>query len=150
LREGEPKLFYPNLAIIRTCGEAAEFGTITSAAEHFYSWRHIWPDHYTTIRPPLGVVRNQEALAQGLLNPHALLDILRACSVFMDLPNGKRVKVLGRYQQQRAARRIVQRLRSGATPADRSGVIWHTQGSGSRSPWCSSGGCCAPHPISAI
>ena len=130
LREGEPKLFYPNLAIVRTCGEAAEFGTITSAPEHFYSWRHIWPDRYATVRPPLGVVRGQEALVQGLLNPHALLDMLRTCSVFMDLPNGRRVKVLARYQQHRAARRIIQRLRSGAAPADRSGVIWHTQGSG--------------------
>jgi type I restriction enzyme R subunit len=130
LREGEPRLFYPNLAVVRTCGEAAEFGTITSAQEHFYAWRNIWPDKYAAIRPPLGVVRGQEELVQGLLNPYALLDMLRTCSAFMDLPNGKRVKVLARYQQHRAARRIVQRLRDGTTPMRRSGVIWHTQGSG--------------------
>lgn len=130
LREGEPKLFYPNLAVIRTCGEAAEFGTISSAPEHFYAWRTIWPEHYAAIDPPLGVSRAQERLVQGLLNPHALLDMLRTCSVFMDLPNGKRVKVLARYQQHRAARRIVDRLRTGKTPAERSGVVWHTQGSG--------------------
>jgi type I restriction enzyme R subunit len=130
LREGEPKLFYPNLAVIRTCGESAEFGTITSAEEHFYAWRNIWPDRYAIIEAPLGVVREQEELVQGLLNPGALLDMLRTCSVFMDLPNGKRVKVLARYQQHRAARRIVQRLREGTTPMARSGVIWHTQGSG--------------------
>ena len=131
LREGEPKLFYPNLAVIRTCGEAAEFGTISSAPEHFYGWRNIWPaaicrDHIRR----LGEVRAQEPLVQGLLNPHCLLDLLRTCSVFMDLPNGKRVKVVARYQQHRAARRIVERLRTGGTPADRSGVVWHTQGSG--------------------
>ena len=130
LREGEPKLFYPNLMVIRTCGEAAEFGTISSAPEHFYSWRSIWPDHYASITAPLGVVRQQEQLVQGLLNPHCLLDMLRTCSVFMDLPNGKRVKVLARYQQHRAARRIAQRLRDGETPMERSGVVWHTQGSG--------------------
>lgn len=130
LHEGEPKLFYPNLMVIRTCGEAAEFGTISSAPEHFYSWRNIWPDQYATITPPLGVVRAQEDLVQGLLNPHCLLDMLRTCSVFMDLPNGKRVKVLARYQQHRAARRIVERLRTGETPTERSGVVWHTQGSG--------------------
>lgn len=130
LREGEPKLFYPNLAVIRTCGEAAEFGSISSAPEHFYSWRNIWPDQYAAITPPLGAVRAQEELVQGLLNPHCLLDMLRTCSVFMDLPNGKRVKVLARYQQHRAARRITQRLRAGETPMERSGVIWHTQGSG--------------------
>jgi type I restriction enzyme R subunit len=130
LREGEPKLFYPNLLVIRTCGERAEFGTISSAEEHFYSWRNIWPERYAAIDPPLGVVRGQERLVQGLLNPHALLDMLRTCSVFMDLPNDKRVKVLARYQQHRAARRIAQRLRAGATSAERSGVVWHTQGSG--------------------
>lgn len=130
LREGEPKLFYPNLAVIRTCGEAAEFGTISSATEHFYGWRNIWPEKFAAISPPLGEARAQEELVQGLLNPHCLLDMLRTCSVFMDLPNGKRVKVLARYQQHRAARRIVERLRAGETPLDRSGVVWHTQGSG--------------------
>lgn len=130
LREGEPKLFYLNLAVIRTCGEAAEFGTISSAPEHFCGWRNVWPEQYATINPPLGLTRPQEELVQGLLNPHALLDMLRTCSVFMDLPNGKRVKVLARYQQHRAARRIVERLRTGETPIERSGVVWHTQGSG--------------------
>jgi type I restriction enzyme R subunit len=130
LREGEPKLFFPNLAVVRTCGEAAEFGTITSAEEHFYGWRSIWPERYAAIDPPLGTVRPQEELVQGLLNRHALLDMLRTCSVFMDLPSGKRVKVLARYQQHRAARKIAQRLREGTTPEARSGVVWHTQGSG--------------------
>ncbi len=130
LREGEPKLFYPNLMVIRTCGEAAEFGSISSAPEHFYRWRNIWPEQYVAITPPLGVVREQEELVQGLLNPHCLLDILRTCTVFKDTDSGKRVKVLARYQQHRAARRIVERLRTGQTPMERSGVIWHTQGSG--------------------
>ena len=40
------------------------------------------------------------------------------------------MKVLCRYQQHRAARRIVERLRTGETPMERSGVVWHTQGSG--------------------
>lgn len=130
LREGEPKLFYPNLAVIRTCGEAAEFGTISSTPEHFYGWRNVWPKAYAAITPPLGEVRAQEELVQGLLNPHCLLDMLRTCSVFMDLPDGKRVKVLARYQQHRAAHRIIERLRSGETSTARSGVVWHTQGSG--------------------
>ena len=130
LREGEPKLFYPNLAVIRTCGEAAEFGSISSAPEHFYGWRNVWPERYAQITPPLDEVRAQEELVQGILNPHCLLDMLRTCSVFKDTESGKRVKVLARYQQHRAARRIVERLRTGATPIERGGVIWHTQGSG--------------------
>ena len=69
-------------------------------------------------------------MIQGLLAPATLLDVLRTCSVFMDTDSGKRVKVVCRYQQYRAARRIVERLRIGKTPEERSGVVWHTQGSG--------------------
>lgn len=130
LREGEPRLFYPNLLLVRSCGEAADAGTISSGPEHYYAWKSVWPERHATITPPLGTVRAQEELVQGLLNPDALLDMLRSCSVFMDLPNGKRVKVVARYQQHRAARRIVARLRDGKSAMERSGVVWHTQGSG--------------------
>ena len=36
-----------------------------------------------------------------------LLQMLRTCTVFMDTDDGRRVKVVGRYQQYRAARRVV-------------------------------------------
>lgn len=130
LKEGEPHLFDTNLLLIRTCGEKAEFGTITSGHEHFYAWKSIWPEHFAEYRPPLGIEREQEKLIQGLLPPATLLDVLRTCAVFMDTDDGKRIKVVCRYQQYRAARKIVDRLRHGATLDDRSGVIWHTQGSG--------------------
>ena len=116
--------------MIRTCGEKAEFGTITSGHEHFYAWKDIWPERNRDYTPPLGVEREQEVLIQGLLAPETLLDILRTCSVFMDTDSGRRIKVVSRYQQYRAARKIVERLRSGKTPEERSGVVWHTQGSG--------------------
>ena len=130
LREGEPRLFYSNLLLIRTCGEKAEFGTITSGHEHFYAWKDIWPEARRAYKPPLGIEREQERMIQGLLAPGTLLDVLRTCAVFMDTDSGKRVKVVCRYQQYRAARRIVERLRTGKTPEQRSGVVWHTQGSG--------------------
>jgi len=130
LREGEPRLFFTNLLVIRTCGENAEFGTITSGHEHFYAWKDIWPECRRTYTPPLGEKREQEQMIQGMLAPDTLLDILRTCSVFMDSDSGKRVKVVCHYQQYRAARRIVERLRNGKTPEERSGVVWHTQGSG--------------------
>ncbi len=130
LREGEPRFFYSNLLLIRTCGEQAEFGTITSGHEHFYAWKDIWPESLQKYSPPLGVEREQEKLVQGLLNPSSLLDILRTCTVFMDTDEGKRIKVISRYQQYRAARKIVERLLTGESAEDRSGVVWHTQGSG--------------------
>jgi len=136
LREGEPRLFHTNLLLIRTCGEKAEFGTITSVHEHFYAWKFPLTPTLSQVGEmeqchlPLGVEREQERLIQGLLALATLLDVLRTCTVFMDTDSGRRVKVVCRYQQYRAARRIVERLHTGRTPEERSGVVWHTQGSG--------------------
>jgi type I restriction enzyme, R subunit len=130
LREGEPRLFFTNQLLIRTSGEQADIGSITSTDEEFFfPWRDIYPEKYRTFTPPLGKVRPQETLIQGVLPKETLLDIIRTCSIFMDV--GKvRVKVVARYQQYRAVCKIIDRLRTGKTPAARSGVIWHTQGSG--------------------
>ena len=130
LREGEPRLYHTNLLLIRTCGEKAEFGTITSGHEHFYAWKDICREEHRSYAPPLGIEREQEQLIQGLLAPATLIEVLRTCTVFMDTDSGKRVKVVCRYQQYRAARRIAERLRSGKNAEERSGVVWHTQGSG--------------------
>ncbi|MDP2025521.1 type I restriction endonuclease subunit R [Sulfuriferula sp.] len=130
LREGEPRLFHTNLLLISTCGEKATYGSVTSGYEHFYAWKDIWPESNRAYTPPLGVEREQERMIQGLLAPATLLDVLRTCTVFMDTDSGKRVKVVCRYQQYRAAHRIVARLRTGQTMEERSGVVWHTQGSG--------------------
>ncbi len=130
LREGESRLFYTNLLVVRTCGESAEFGTISSEYGHFFAWKDIWPESNRKYVPPLGVERGQEKLIQGLLAPETLLHVLRTCAVFMDTPDGRRIKVVCRYQQYRAARKIMERMRRGKTPDERSGVVWHTQGSG--------------------
>ena len=114
--------------IVRTNGDKAEFGSITATQEeYFYPWRDIWPEKYRDYTPPLGVERRQELLVQGIFPKETLLDIVRTCTVFMDV--GKtRAKIVARYQQYRAVNKIVERLRTGQTPTDRSGVIWHTQG----------------------
>lgn len=130
LREGEPRLFHTNLLMITTCGEKAAYGSITSGYEHFHPWKDIWPEKFRDYTPPLGIEREQEILIQGLLPPETLLDVLRSCSVFMDTDSGKRVKVICRYQQYRAARKMLARLRAGKNAEERSGVVWHTQGSG--------------------
>lgn len=130
LREGEPRLFHSNLLVITTCGEKAAYGSITSGYEHFHPWKDIWPEKFRDYTPPLGVEREQEILIQGLLPPETLLDVLRSCSVFMDTDSGKRVKVVCRYQQYRAAKKMLARLRAGKDAEERSGVVWHTQGSG--------------------
>lgn len=130
LREGAPQLFFTNLLLIRTCGERADYGTISSAPEHFYAWKDIWPEQNREYSPPLGIEREQEKLIQGLLAPATLIKILRTCTVYMDTSGGRRIKVVCRYQQYRAACKIIDRLRARTKDNPGSGVVWHTQGSG--------------------
>lgn len=126
LKEGEPRLFHSNLLLIRSSGVEADYGTITSGEEHFYPWKTLWP------RDDSGAegMNAQHRLIEGMLNKTNLLRILRTSSVYMDTDGGPRIKVVCRYQQFRAANRIIERLRHGETAEDRSGVVWHTQGSG--------------------
>ena len=126
LKEGEPRLFHSNLFVVRSCGIEADYGTITSGEEHFYAWKTLHPQDDAT----LAGMNAQQQLVAGMLCKANLLQILRTCSVFMDTDGGSRVKVVCRYQQFRAAGRIGERLRTGQTPTERSGVVWHTQGSG--------------------
>ncbi|MCD6533063.1 MAG: type I restriction endonuclease subunit R [Deltaproteobacteria bacterium] len=126
LKEGEQRLFHTSLLLIRTCGLKADFGTITSGIEHFFSWKTQWPNEESTADG----MNQQEQLIAGMLNRHNLLKILRTASVFMDTDGGQRIKVVCRYQQFRAAGKICERLRGGGTSAQKSGVVWHTQGSG--------------------
>lgn len=126
LKEGEPRLFHSSLMLVRSCGLEADYGTITSGEEHFYAWKTLHPADDAA----LAGLNAQQQLIAGMLNKANLLQILRTSSVFMDTDGGPRVKVVCRYQQFRAARKIVERLRTGETATERSGVVWHTQGSG--------------------
>jgi type I restriction enzyme R subunit len=126
LKEGEPGLFHSNLLLIRSSGLEADYGTITSGDEHFHAWKTLYPQD-DAAREGMNA---QQQLIAGMLTRPNLLHILRTCSVFMDTDGGPRVKVVCRYQQLRAACKIMARLRSGGTAMERSGVVWHTQGSG--------------------
>lgn len=126
LREGEPRLFHSSLMLIRSCGLEADYGTITSGEEHFYPWKTQWPEEDSTAAN----MKQQQQLISGMLNKANLLNVLRNCSVFMDTDGGPRVKVVSRYQQFRAANKILQKLRNGTNAEEKSGVVWHTQGSG--------------------
>ncbi len=126
LKEGEPRLFHTNLFCVRTTWAEADFGTITSGEEHFYPWKTQWPEPDTAASGK----SQQEKMIHGMLTRANLMSILRSFSVFMDTDAGRRIKVVCRYQQFRAANKIIEKLRHGDTADARSGVVWHTQGSG--------------------
>lgn len=126
LKEGEPRLFHTSMMLIRSSGVEADYGTITSGEEHFYPWKTQWPQTDDITEG----WNQQQQLINGMLNKTNLLNMLRTCSVFMDTDSGPRIKVVCRYQQFRSANKIIARLRDGKTVQDKSGVVWHTQGSG--------------------
>ncbi|MEM1085027.1 MAG: HsdR family type I site-specific deoxyribonuclease [Verrucomicrobiota bacterium] len=129
LREGEEKLFHANQLVILTWGEGAKVGTVTSREEHFYQWRDIACEEHKAYTPPLGSERPQEVMVQGVLPKSTLLNIVRNYIVYQATAD-RVVKMACRYPQYRAVERTIERLRSGAMTGERSGYIWHTQGSG--------------------
>ena len=126
LKEGEPRLFHTNMLLIRSSVLEADYGTITSGVENFYAWKTQWPQPDSVAKGK----NQQEQLINGMLNKQNLLSMLRTMSVFMDTDAGPRIKVVCRYQQFRAANKIIERLRNCKTAEEKSGVVWHTQGSG--------------------
>ena len=129
LKEGEPKLFYTNQLMVGTFGDDAKFGTITSSEEYYFNWKTIYPDETEYVDPTTAKHRPQETLVQGMLHPRNLLDITQNFTLFMDAGK-QRIKIIARYQQYRAVNKIIKRIRNGDTSMERSGVVWHTQGSG--------------------
>ena len=126
LTEGEPRLFHSNLLLVRSSGLEADYGTLTSGDEHFYAWKTLYPQQDA----PKDGLNAQQRLVAGMLSQRNLLQMLRTCTVFMETEAGARIKVVCRYQQFRAANKVLERLRTGQTAMERSGVVWHTQGSG--------------------
>ena len=130
IKEGEERLFHFNLFSIITHGEEARFGTISADFEYYSNWKDIFPEEYKVIEVEPGKEIIQEVLIRGMLNKEILIDVLRHFTLFMEIEEGVEVKVVSRYQQYRAVGKILKRLGEGRTPHERSGVIWHTQGSG--------------------
>lgn len=145
-KEGEERLFHYNLFSIATHGEEARFGSITGDYEYYLNWKDIFPLEYKTIDVyhyaaeeqarygANGLYKEpqvrQEVAIFGLLNKEILLDVLRHFTLFMEVKEGVEVKIVCRYQQYRAVGKIIDRLRKEDSGKARSGVVWHTQGSG--------------------
>lgn len=129
--EGSPQLFYYNQFVVATCRQQAKFGTLTTYTEkHFYRWADPFPHTVDELEHGASGPNDQQRLVAGMLDRNNLLDIIRNFTLFSTNDKGETIKIVGRYQQFRAVKLAVQRLLDGKSPRDRSGIIWHTQGSG--------------------
>lgn len=129
--EGNKELFYYNQFIITTCRTEAKFGTIsTHTPKYFYRWTDPYPYELDQLAHGKSAPNDQQRIVAGMLDQKNLLDIIRVFTVFKVDDKGKKIKVVGRYQQFRAVKLATKRLMNGKNPLERGGIIWHTQGSG--------------------
>lgn len=130
--EGNPALFWYNQFLIVTCRNQAKFGTLTTPIEKlWYAWRDPYPAKLSDL-PTGGATgpNDQQRLVAGMALPENLLSLLQFFTVFSTDDKGRTLKIVGRYQQFRAVKKAIVRLHDGRNARERSGIIWHTQGSG--------------------
>ncbi len=129
--EGSATLFYYNQFIVATCRQEAKFGTISTQTEkYFYRWADPYPRTLNELDHGSGSPNDQQRLVAGMIDKENLLSLIRTFTLFSTNDKGQLIKILGRYQQFRAVKLAVKRLLEGKSPRERSGIIWHTQGSG--------------------
>ncbi len=129
VKEGDEKLFWYNFFMIATSNQVAKYGTITTEYEHFVEWKDPYPYKLSDITPDKNIT-SQQVLTQGVLTKENLLDILHNFTIFKEDPKAGVIKVVPRYQQFRAVKKMVKKIKEGSTPEEKGGIIWHTQGSG--------------------
>ncbi len=129
--EGNRELFYYNQFLVAICRTQAKFGTITTHIEkHWFRWTDPYPITLDQL-PSEGTSPNdQQRLTAGMMTPRHLLDLIQSFTIFGEDDKGRTIKVVARYQQVRAVKKSIKRLMEGQNKAERSGIIWHTQGSG--------------------
>ena len=156
--EGAQRLFWYNFLMVSTCRDQAKVGTISSSGQYYSEWKDAYPftdtellgkpandsvqdtgSTYDKVADPAGtydisngaasVVTAQQRLLAGLFSRENFLDILLNFIIYE--PNeGKLIKKVARYQQFRAVQKVIKQIKTGKDRKEKSGVVWHTQGSG--------------------
>jgi len=142
-----PLILTPNIFCVAADEEEFRYGTvlfhdaskedIERHLDLWSRWLSLYPDHHGWWNDPEAADPDDplEAPVKGLLRlkPAHLLDFLQHFVVF-ETKKGKTTKKIARYQQFEAVNELVDRTVSLAghpvTSQDRTGLIWHTQGSG--------------------
>ena len=123
-----PSLFVYNEALVVSDGLEGRVGTLTANREWFMPWRTIEGEELA----PSTMVQ-LEVLIKGLFEKRRFLRMLRHFIVFEEEQEGGEViKKMAGYHQFHAVERAVETTVAASRPAGdrRSGVVWHTQGSG--------------------
>ncbi|HEY4884102.1 MAG TPA: HsdR family type I site-specific deoxyribonuclease [Myxococcales bacterium] len=142
-----PLMLTPNIFCVAADEDQFRYGTvlfheaskddIDRHLDLWSRWLSLYPEHHGWWNDPAAANPDDplEAPVKGLLRlkPAHLLDFLQHFVVF-ETKKGTTAKKIARYQQFEAVNEIVDRTASlvgrPAAAQDRTGLIWHTQGSG--------------------
>lgn len=139
-----PSLFTYNALLVISDGISARAGSLSASYSRFSQWKH---------KLPSGEIDNEsntnelKILTQGMFNQVTLLDLIRHFSVFekiktvdptTEVVTLQTIKKLAAYHQYYAVNKAVESVIAATETNHRGGVVWHTQGSGKSSQWCSS------------
>lgn len=114
-----PGMFVGNVLSFATEGKTFRYGAVRSPIQKWAPWR----DGTEGLS---GLAEVEQAIS-SLLRPEVVLDLARNFTVFTNDRNGRKSKVIARYQQYQGANQLVARVLDGKV---RKGLIWHFQGSG--------------------
>lgn len=123
-----PHLFRYTQLVLAVNPDKVLYGTCGTPAKYFVSWHEDdkeWLNDWCRKCSPDGHIKEQDRALVSLLHPERLLDLIRNFIIY-----DNNVKKICRYKQYFAVKKCMNRilLKDGANT--RSGVVWHTQGSG--------------------
>ncbi len=126
-----PHLFRYTQLVLAVNPDKVLYGTCGTPANCFVSWYENdektkeWQQAWCRKCSPDGQIKAQDRALVSLLHPDRLLDLIRNFIIY-----DNNVKKICRYKQYFAVKKCMDRilLRDGTNT--RSGVVWHTQGSG--------------------
>lgn len=119
-----PNLYYSNCFCAGVNELRMKYGIPGARLQYWQQWRDPYPHTH------IPSFDEMKCTIYGLFDRNNLLDIIRNFIVF-ETEHGRLVKKIARYQQFRAANKIVARALETSKPSSqRRGIVWHTQGSG--------------------
>ncbi len=130
-----PLLFIPNCFNVATDGHILKYAATGSPSKYFFEWKYDngIPPEFDELQSEFykyleGNEYNPfiDSAIYGLFNHQSYLDLIQNFIVF-ETDDNVTIKKIARYQQFRATNKIVNRV---ADEDMKSGLIWHTQGSG--------------------
>lgn len=123
-----PQLFKYSQLVIAANPNKVMYGTCGTSSDYFVEWREQeidWQMNLCKKISPDGQVTEQDRAVISLLDKRRLLEIIKSFILY-----DNNIKKVARHQQFFAINKAMKRIK-GLDGADtKSGVIWHTQGSG--------------------